>query len=309
MARTISEIKAQIAETFIAQDAIRTAYGLTDSSFDKQFSPVSLENMMFYAVASCIWILEKLFDRHRDEIDIQIESLRPHTLRWYVTKTLAYMKGRDLIMTDGVVVADHYDTSDMTDADIEKSQVVKYAVATESNTNVYIKVAGRDSNGQPTQLGDDDIDGLKAYLSQIKDAGVSIKVLNEPADNMRIELVVLYDPAILTAQYVDNDTEDSQGFRKIRLMSDGENVIETAVSEVISQLPFNGEYRNSDLMVALQAIEGVKVADIIKVEAASGGSEAYTQVVGYRRPYSGYYKLKELTVKGCAYQTTENDDI
>lgn len=47
------------------------------------------------------------------------------------------------------------------------------------------------------------------------------------------------------------------------------------------------------------------LADIVKVEAAAGGSDAYTQVRGYRRPYSGYYALSNLTVKGRAYQVAE----
>lgn len=304
MARTIAEIKAQIAETFISQDAIRTGYGLkSNQSFDKAFSPVSLESLMFYVVASCIWVLEKLFDRHREEIDARIEELRPHTLRWYVSKTLDYMRGKDLIMADGVVVADFYDTTRMTAEEIEKAQVVKYAVATEDNTQVFIKVAARGNNGQPKQLEADDLAGLKYYLSQIKDAGVTIKVLNEPADNMRIELIVLYDPAVLTA--TATGAADADGYQTLRLMRDGKDVVTEAVSEVISKLPFNGEYRNSDLMAALQSIEGVRVADIVKVEAAAGGSDTYTQVRGYRRPYSGYYALSKLTVKGRAYQVAE----
>lgn len=304
MARSISEIKARIAEAFISQDAVRTAYGLKEGqSFDKAFSPVSLESLMFYVVASCIWLLEQLFDKHREEVDVRIEALRPHTLRWYVSKTLAYMRGKDLIMADGVVVADYYNTEGMTQEEIEKAQVVKYAVATEDNTQVFIKVAGRGNNGQPTQLKEDELEGLKGYLSQIKDAGVSIKVLNEPADNMRMELVVLYDPAILTAQI--HAPADASGYSEITLYRDGKDVIAEAVSGVISKLPFNGEYRNSDLMAALQSIEGVKVADIVKVEAAAGGSTDYSQVVGYRRPYSGYYALQFLTVKGRAYQVAE----
>lgn len=306
MARTIAEIKAQICETFISQDAIRTGYGLKDKqTFDKAFSPVSLESLMFYVVASCIWLLEKLFDKHREEVDARIEALRPHTLRWYVSKTLEYMRGKDLIMTSGVVVADYYDTSGMTEADIEKARVVKYAVATEDNTQVFIKVAARANKGQPTPLQPEDLAGLKYYLSQIKDAGVAIKVLNEPADNMRVELVVLYDPAILMAQPIGDGKPDASGYTAIQLLRDGKDVIAEAVSNVISKLPFNGEYRNSDLMAALQSVEGVRVADIVAVEAAAGGSEAYSRVVGYRRPYSGYYALKNLTVKGRAYQVAE----
>lgn len=306
MARSISEIKAQICETFISQDAIRAGYGLKDKqSFDKVFSPVSLESLMFYVVASCIWLLEKLFDRHGEEVDARIEVLRPHTLRWYATKAKEYMRGKDLIMSDGVVVADRYDTSGMMDQDIEKARVVKYAVATEDNTQVYIKVATRGNNDQPKPLKADDLIGLKSYLAQIKDAGVSVKVLNEPADNMRVELVIIYDPAILTAQPVDGATENDDGYVTVSLLHDGEDVITGAVSRVISELPFNGEYRNSDLMAAIQSIDGVKVADIIKVEAAAGGSDAYSQIIGYRRPYSGYFALENLTVKARAYQSAE----
>ena len=304
MARSISEIKAHICETFLAQDAIRNGYGLSPGqSFDKVFSPVSLESLMFYVVASCIWLLEKFFDRHREEVDTRIEALRPHTLRWYATKAKEYMRGKDLIREDGVVVADYYDTTDMTDEAIEKARVVKYAVATENDTQVYIKVATRGINGRPRQLEAEDLAGLKGYLAQIKDAGVAVKVLNEPADNMRVELMVLYDPAIFMVQ---NEGEaDDDGYTALSLMQDNKNVIEEAVSRVISELPFNGEYRNSDLLAAVQAIEGIKVADIIKVEAAAGGSEAYSQVIGYRRPYSGYYALQNLTVKGRPYQTIE----
>ena len=304
MARSIAEIKAQICETFISQDAIRTGYGLKDKqSFDKAFSPVSLESLMFYVVASCIWLLEKLFDRHREEVDARIEALRPHTLRWYATKAKEYMHGKDLIMADGVVVADRYDTAGMTEEDIEKARVVKYAVATEDSTQVFIKVAARGNNGQPKQLEAEALAGLKSYISQIKDAGVTVKILNEPADNMRVQLVVLYDPAILTARSLGN--ADASGYAPVQLTYNNEDVITKAVSRVISELPFNGEYRNSDLMAAIQSIEGVKVADIVKVEAAAGGSEAYSQGVGYRRPYSGYYALQNLTVKGKPYQSAE----
>ena len=53
----------------------------------------------------------------------------------------------------------------MTEADIEKARVVKYAVATEDNTQVFIKVAARGNNGQPTPLQPDDLAGLKGYLA------------------------------------------------------------------------------------------------------------------------------------------------
>ncbi len=312
MARSIQEIKAGIAEAFVSQDAIRAAYGLDPAkSFDKQFSPVSVESVMFHVVASCIWLFEKLFDLHRSEVEAHIEAMRPHTLRWYVSKALAYMHDKDLIMEDGVVVADHYDTSGMTAEEIDRKRIVKYAVATEDNTQVILKVAKRGNNGQPAQLKPAELAGLKHYLSQVKDAGVSVRVLNEPADTMRLELLVLYDPSVLRAEYLSEADKDEE-FRRITLSraddSNGADIVAEAVGNVISRLPFNGEYRNSDLLAALQAVDGVRVADIISVRASPGGSESsYTPVVGYRRPYSGYYALDldHFIVRGREYKVTE----
>ncbi len=307
MARSIDEIKAEIATAFISQEVVRSAYGLDDNAtFDKAFSPISIESVLFYIVASCIWVLECLFDRHTEEVETRIEALRPHTLRWYVSKTLEYMHNGKFVLTDGVVAADYYDVSGLTETEIEKKRIVKYAVATESNTQVFIKVAKSSANGRPTQLTPNELSGLEYYLSQIKDAGVAIKVLNEPADKMNVELVVLYDPSVLTAEYLTPDDADEE-VRELKITSidNDAEVITAAVQEVIARLPFNGEYRNSDLMAAVQAVKGVEVADIAVVEVCANGSENYTPVVGYRRPYSGYYELNRITIKGRAYKVAE----
>lgn len=307
MARSIDEIKAEIATAFISQEVVRSAYGLDDNAtFDKAFSPISIESVLFYIVASCIWVLECLFDRHTAEVETRIEALRPHTLRWYVSKTLEYMHNGKFVLTDGVVAADYYDVSGLTETEIEKKRIVKYAVATESNTQVFIKVAKSSANGRPTQLTPNELSGLEYYLSQIKDAGVAIKVLNEPADKMNVELVVLYDPSVLTAEYLTPDDADEE-IRELKITSidNDAEVITAAVQEVIARLPFNGEYRNSDLMAAVQAVKGVEVADIAVVEVCANGSENYTPVVGYRRPYSGYYELNRITIKGRAYKVAE----
>lgn len=325
MARSISEIKAEIATAFISQEVVRSAYGLSDNAtFDKVFSPASIESILFDVVASCIWVVESLFDRHKTEVETKIETLRPHTLRWYVSKTLAYMHGKSLkpVTVDGVVVADFYDTTDMPESDIEKAKVVKYAVATESNTQVIIKAA-RDKNGRPERLSDEQLKGLSWYLSQIKDAGVSLRVISEDADQMNVELYVRYDPSVLQAEFL-TDKEDeyinngstfytandrAAGYHLLRLSPIDDvntDVLDDAVCEVITRLPFNGEYRNSDLLAAVQAINGIEVADICKVEVcAASATGIYTPVVGYRRPYSGYYTLTSLVVKGKPYVVAE----
>ena len=306
MARTIAEIKAEIGAAYVSHETVHSAYGLDENaSFDKVFSPISVESILFYVVAASIWALEQLFDRHTAEVERRIEELRPHTLRWYVSKALGYMHNYKLVQTDGVVSADYYDTTGLSEGDIAAKKIIKYAVATETNAQVIIKVAKAKADGRPTPLTKNEKAGLEYYLSQIKDAGVYIKVLSEAADKMNVELVVLYDPSVLNAEFTTG-ADDREEYRQLIITdpNNGKEVIKEAVQEVIARLPFNGEYRNSDLMAAVQAIEGVEVADIAAVQVCSDG-ETYTDVVGCRRPYSGYYELNNIIIRGRAYKVAE----
>lgn len=289
MSRTIEEIKADMTANFIKQKSVISAYGLDEKkSFDQQFSSVSIENIMFYVFAVALWTLEKLFDLHSTEVAEQIAELKPHTLRWYVNKTKAFMYRSRAKLVPGT---DYYDTTGMSETEIEASRVVKYAVATESNTVVYIKVAGEDKDGNPCRLNEYQIKALNAYINTIKDAGVSVVVRNEPADLMKVKLVVYYDPIQLT--------------KEGESLSEGGVPIEDTVKSVIKNLPFNGVYRNSDLISTLQAISGVEAVDIVSVEVKPNSAEEWTDVVGFTRPYSGYYEIESLDVEYRQYSTEE----
>ncbi|MBQ3563250.1 MAG: hypothetical protein IJA21_01415 [Clostridia bacterium] len=286
MARTIKEIKADMTANFIKQRAVISAYGLDGKkTFDQQFSRVSIESILFYVFAAALWTLEKLFDLHTAEVKERIEQLEPHTLRWYVNKTKAFMYGRKLVAD-----TDYYDTSNMSDTDIEAAKVVKYAVASESNTVVYIKVAG-EKEGKPSLLNESQLSALNSYINTIKDAGVSVQIRNEQADLMRISLVVYYDPTLFAADGTS-------------LVSNGKPV-DDAVKSVITNLPFNGIYRNTDLLAALQTIPGVEVVDISDVKVKACNAETWNDVVGFDRPYSGYYEIKSLDVEYKQYSAVE----
>lgn len=117
-------------------------------------------------------------------------------------------------------------------------------------------------------------------MNTIKDAGVSVQLRNEEADLIKINLVVYYDPTLM------NENGEA---------SDGSKPVDEAVQSVITNLPFNGIFRNTDLLEAVKAIPAVVVVDI---DSASGGiqvkarnADSYTSVVGFNRPYSGYYEI------------------
>ena len=286
MARTIEEIKADMTANFVKQRAVISAYGLDGKkTFDQQFSRVSIESILFYVFAAALWTLEKLFDLHTSEVDERIEQLEPHTLRWYVNKTKAFMYGHKLV-TD----TDYYDTDNMSETDIEAAKVVKYAVASESNTVVYIKVAG-EKDGKPSLLTDSQLAALNSYINTIKDAGVSVQIRNEEADLMRISLVVYYDPTLLSSDGTS--------------LTSGGKPVDDTVKSVITNLPFNGVYRNTDLLAALQALSGVEVVDISEVQVRTRNADEWTDVVGFNRPYSGYYEIESLTVEYKQYSAVE----
>lgn len=286
MARTIAEIKKDMADTFIKERAVISAYGLDGKkTFDQQFSPVSIENILFYVFAVALWTLEKLFDAHTEEVDDRIEQLEPHTLRWYVNKAKAFMFGYRLF-TD----TDYYDTTGMSETDIDAARVVKYAVATESNTVVYLKVAG-EKEGSPCLLTDSQFSALNSYINEIKDAGVSVQIRNEEADDMKMEIVVYYDPTLLSADGVS--------------LIDGSKPVEDAVRSTITSLPFDGVLRKSDLLAAITAVSGVEVADITSLTVKPHSSSSWTPVIGYNRPYSGYYKINNLSVVYEQYSKIE----
>jgi len=288
MARTVEEIKKDMTAEFMKMEAVKSTYGLDGSkSFADCFSMASLENIIFYVFAVAVWALEKLFDLHRADVDARIEQLEPHTLRWYVSKAKAYMQGQKLV-TD----CDYYDTEGMTEQDIAAAKVVKYAVATESNTVVYIKVA-REVDGNPAALTAGQLEGLTSYMNEIKDAGVSVQLRNEPADQMRIDLLIYYDPTLLI---IDANGNGSQN---------GKDPVRETTKQVIENLPFNGMFRKSDLMAALQALPCVEVADIKSVKVKPRNGAEWQTVEGYDRPFSGYYSIDALTVDYQPYNAIE----
>lgn len=290
MARTIEEIKQEMTADFIKQSAVVSAYGLDGKkSFKDQFSPVSIESILFYVFAVALWTLEKLFDLHRTEVVAMIDQLEPHTLRWYVDKAKAYMHNKKLVKD-----CDYYDTSAMSATEIDEARIVRYAVATESNTVIYLKVAGRGNDGNPAELTPAQLEGLTSYINTVKDAGVSVQIRNQPADKMRISLLIYYDPTMLSVD------ENGAG-----VLADGSDPIRETVQDVITSLPFNGVFRKSDLMAALQALDCVEVADIVDVKVKTNNSTDWSDVSGFNRPYSGYFGIDQLNVTYEPYNPLE----
>lgn len=268
MARTITEIKAELTSTYLANETIQKKYGLISDdkdNFETLFSPLSLESIFFYVVAVCMWTLEKLFDAHKAEVTNIIDTLKPHTLQWYVTKAKEFQYGGTLA-TD----ADYYEKAG--------KAIISFAAAVENNYTVYLKIAKVGSAGSEP-LDDDEKNSFISYINRIKDAGVNLEVLSKKADVFFANITIYYDPMLLTS--------------KGESASDGSKIIKNCIFNFIQNLPFNGELRIKALEDALSEVDGVVMPEVRNPAAKTADQDAPVKftVSAYQKPYSGYFTI------------------
>ena len=276
MARSITDIKKQMTDAFMADEYIREAYGFVEGdTFNGKFSSVSIESILFYIVAACIYTFEVLFDSYREDVNDTIET-SAHTARWYRDKALAFM--RDVPLVED---ADYYDTSDMTDEEIEQAKVVKYAAATESKDSslLTVKVATKGNNGELQPL--DQTTDLAAYLAEIKDAGVRINLINRAGDVFFYEMDVYYNP-LINANTVKGAVED-------------------AVKNYVQGLPFDGQYSNMGCIDAVQKVAGVEVAEMKSAAARASSEMTMTSIDARYRPSAGYMTVGTAIINMKVY--------
>lgn len=280
--RSISEIKREIADEFMSNEAVAGVYGFeVGSSFERVFSALSVESVLMYVFAVGAWSVERLMAEHKMEVESRLTNSKAHRPKWYRDKVLAFMVGESL-QGD----SDEYDTGGMSEEEIEAKRVVKHAAAVENSEEsiLIVKVAGeREGKRQP--LSEKEAEGLRAYIGEIKDAGVRVSLVNQEADEFNCKVDIYYD-AILEADTVKGDCQ-------------------SRIKDYIENLPFNGEYTNMALVDALQGVDGVKIAELKSSSARAKGEEEPQQINVRTRPAAGYFKEGEITLKMVPYEKRE----
>ena len=272
----VSEIKKIITDAFIANEAIRSIYGLDSSlNFEQQFSKASIESILFFAIAESQDVNFQMMDEKKSEINALLNSYRPHRPNWYAAKALLFQFGINLIPD-----TDYYDNSNRTIEEIEAMQIVKYAAATETadKSITYIKVA-TETNGQKQPLNQAQLTAFKQYISDISDAGVRIVVINDIADDMQLQIDIYYNALIL----------DSSGKR---LDGSTDTPVQDAIRNYMQNLEFNGMYKNVSLIDTLQKVDGVEIPEL-KHAASKYGNYSFTPINAREVAHAGYYQISD----------------
>lgn len=276
--RSIAEIKQSMCDVWMQNETLARAYGYTvGESWNKVYNKLSIENLMLYVVAVGIYTIEALLHEHKNDVDAQIELMSVHRPKWYRDKVLAFMKGKVLVPD-----TDIYDTTGMSEGDIEQAKVVKYAAATESRDTslLTIKVAGY-NNKDLAPLDNETEEQLKAYLQEIKDAGVRVALVNQEADKYNCTIDIYYD-AMLVATEVENE-------------------VRKTIDRYVGNLPFNGMYTNMELIDEVQRVNGVKIAEMKYCSVMVAGETTETVIDARHTPVAGYMKANVLTINMKVY--------
>ena len=268
MARTIQEIQTLILQAKAQEPALNEL---------NSTSKVAIWRLWVYIIAVAIWSLEKLFDQHRADIDKRLSELKPHTARWYRSKALAFQYGFDLL-TD----SDKFNNTGHTEEQIEASKIVKYSAVVESPNEgrLIVKIAGEQGE-QLQPITDAQKQAFEAYLSEIKDAGVRLSVVNYQPDILHLQMKIVYDPLLI----------DSNGQSIIHATKP----VETAIKEYLKRLPFNGELVLAHLIDELQQAEGVRIPHLILAQSkhigTNGNYGAFEAIEISKIPTAGYFTI------------------
>lgn len=274
---TIAEIKNTICEAYISDPAIVAKYGLDETkTFSEQFSVVSLESILFYAVSVAIWFSSTLFDQHKADMETILSQQLVHRTSWYAYKAKLFQFGFEL---NGDT--DNYNNAGATEAQINASRVVKYSAAiTASDKSILFLKIATDNNGKRQPLPENQLTAFSKYINKVADAGVRIRIVNDKADNIRLVLDIYYNPLVL----------DSSG---ARLDGSGDTPIQDVVRAYLNNLPFNGTYINMRLVDEIQNVDGVEIVELKSAASRYGVYTDFTEINAREVAHSGYYEVSD----------------
>lgn len=226
MSRTLTEIYNEAVET-------RNKYlELTELTND---SKMSIINAFTWVTAAAIYSFETLLDVFTTDIAKTFTQRINGTSAYYANAMLKWQYGDDLIINDEDT-AFHYATEDTTKRLITHVSYQEYYNEEFKDNILILKVASGEGRSL-SQLSDEELIAARAYLNQIKFAGVKCNVVSRRGDVLVPRLTVYYDGAITKEELYDN--------------------IDTALIDFIVNMKFDSLVYSQKIIDAIQKVEHV----------------------------------------------------
>lgn len=261
---TIQEIKKEITEAFMQDERVKEKWGLLDNdTFEDRFKTASVENLLFYIVATIIYIREKAHYMWQKDVEETAMQTRYGTKQWWWKQAMMWQKDDMLeVNSDGEL---QYSEEN------ESKRIIKYAAVQNNERTVYIKVA-KEENEELVQLTEQEVEQLQGYLEQIKPLGIMVRAQSLNACTVRIDS---------GSNIYYNAQKDKESVKE---------KVREAIKEYLQSVAFGGVIFKQKLVDAIQEVDGVEDVEIkISVED-NGGTSNIARVYEAK---GGYYKLAE----------------
>ena len=264
MARDINEIVQELRAAFVADPTLAAAYGLqSGKTFDEQFSRASVEAADTHIVATALALAERIQEADKAAISAIVERNRIGTGPWYVEMAKRFQWSEQVqyflqVDPDTGIISYNINAPD--------DRIVTQAAYVETTAKeIFIKVA-RGEAGALQPLTSVQATDFYNYMRRIKIAGITLNVVNLPADILRLQVNVHYSRSY-------NSTN-------VRQM-----IIDSLNAYSIS-LEFNGVVLRNAVIDAIQRVPGVVDVEVTLLQAVTGSitydiERAYTTAAGY----------------------------
>lgn len=248
---------------FIRTEIYNQVTNDTDLNLVNSSSNDALWEMWADIFAYVSWLLHRLWLIYEQRLNTAAAAVIPHTAYWYSVKAKEFQLGDALTVVDGAIIYPIID---------ESKRIVAVSAVKENDGKLVLKVAKASASGLEP-LDASELSAFDGYIKSIKDAGVSILIVSQNADVLKLELSIYYNPIIPLATIQNN--------------------VESAINNYLLNLPFDGIFRRTKLVDALQKIEGVVDINIDVCEASVSyvTTSAFNPVETFYDTVAGYMNI------------------
>ena len=241
-------------------------------------SKVAIWRLWVFIVSYAIWLHERVFDAHKNEILELIAQNKIHTSKWYREQVLKFQLGFSLSELGT------YDNENIDEAVVIASKIISQASVEEVADKLVVKVAKTSSDGKLNPLTAGEVDAFSQYMRLIKDAGTRLEIVSREADKLKLTIDIYFDPLVLDANGNRLDGEEN-------------DPVINAINYFLYNLRFNGEFLSDDFESHLKTVEGVQLVGLKTIQSKFGANnyadinETYIADAGYME-----LDLNELTI-------------
>jgi uncharacterized membrane protein len=276
MSRTIKEIYDQIIDqkqTFSELEVYLPTYD--QSAFEALLSDltsnskVAIWRLWAFITAVALYFHERIFDKHKEEVEIIAQSMQVGKLEWYASEAKKFQFGFPLSLDNNTFKYYYLDNSS---EDAVSARIIARVSAREvfsSNyTGIRIKVA-KIQGEVLVPLTEDELEAITFYIQRIAFAGIPVEVWSREADKVKYNIRVWFDgvlpeETILTA-------------------------IQQAINSYLTAIEFDGILYRTKLIDTLQNISSVRDIEIVSLQSKIASSSIWIDAGRFIEPESGYF--------------------